>query len=117
MRTRPLRWMILSALLLAACGGGQKPAPEPEPKDERPAFKPPPPPPPPVCVLTGAETSLIGMADADGSGVKFCVSDGADQNQCYTVDLGGKKYAELPDAPTGQSPVLDPDPARIETTA
>lgn len=108
------RAVLAPLLLLAACGGGQKPAPEPEPVAEAPK---PPPPPPPVCVQGGAEMSLIGMVEADANVVKFCVSDGAESNKCYGVDVANKKYSELSEAPRGQSPVLDPDPARIETTA
>jgi hypothetical protein len=114
MRTR---WIGVAVLLLAACGGGgKKTVVEPEVVVEAPKPKPPPPP-PPVCVIAGAEQSLIGMVEADANAVKFCVSDGAEQNQCYGVDIAAKKYAQLDEQPKGQSPVLDPDPARLETTA
>jgi hypothetical protein len=114
MRMKRIAGVSFVSLLLAACGGS-KPAPvEPEPVEEEP---PPPPPPPPVCVRAGAEMSLIGMVDADANAVKFCVSDGAESNKCYGVDVAAEKYAALEGPPKGQSPVLDPDPARIETTA
>src|SRR4051812_30005156 len=112
---RHLRWICVPLLFVVACGGGQKKKvepPPPPPKVEKPK---PPPPPPPVCVTPGAAQSLIGMVEADDAAVKFCVSDG-DSNKCYSVDLGSKKYAELDAPPTGQSPVLDPDPAKVETT-
>jgi len=103
---------MIPVLFAAACGGGsKKPAAKPV------AAEPAPPPPPPVCVKAGAEMSLIGMVEADANAVKFCVSDGAESNQCYGVDVGAQKYAELGAPPKGASPVLDPDPARIETTA
>jgi len=114
MRMSRLGWSIAPLLFVAACGGS-KPAPvEPEPIVEE---KPAPPPPPPVCVRAGADMSLIGMVDADANAVKFCVSDGAESNKCYGVDVAAAKYAELDTPPRGQSPVLDPDPARLETTA
>jgi hypothetical protein len=114
MRTR---WICVPLVLLVACGFGQhkKKAPLPPPVEKKPP--PPPPPPPPVCVITGAEQSLIGMVEADSAAVKFCVSDGAETNKCYGVDIAASKYAEIDESPKGQSPVLDPDPARIETTA
>lgn len=115
MRMTRLGWSI-PFLLVAACGGGGgKAVVAPEPiVEEKPK---PPPPPPPVCVRPGAEMSLIGMVDADANAVKFCVSDGAESNKCYGVDIEATKYAELDNPPKGQSPVLDADPARIETTA
>jgi hypothetical protein len=113
MRMMRICWLA-PALLLAACGGGQKKVVEPEPPPPRPA---PPPPPPPVCVLGGAEMSLVGMVEADGETVRFCVSDGAESNRCYAVDRESRKYRELDETPRGQAPALDPDPARIETTA
>jgi hypothetical protein len=57
------------------------------------------------------------MVEADDTAVRFCVSDGAESNKCYGVDLADKKYSELSEPPKGQSPVLDPDPARLETTS
>jgi hypothetical protein len=102
-------------VLLAACGGSdKKQVEEPVVEEARPK---PPPPPPPVCIKAGTEMSLIGMVEADAAAVKFCVSDGAESNQCYAVDVASKKYKELTETPKGASPVLDPDPARIETTA
>src|SRR4051812_4556642 len=113
MRTRSL---CVAMVLLAACGGGgKKKVVEPEPVVEAPKPKPPPPP-PPVCVVAGGEQSLIGMVEADGSAVKFCVSDGNEENRCYGVDVAAKKYATLDEPPKGQAPALDPDPARLETT-
>jgi hypothetical protein len=110
-----MKRMVALVLFVAACGGGGKKAPEePVVVEEKPA---PPPPPPPVCVRAGAEMSLIGMVDADANAVKFCVSDGAESNKCYGIDVAAKKYAELDSPPKGQSPMLDPDPARLETTA
>ncbi len=114
---RTLRWTIAAVLMLAAaCGGGQKTQVEPDPEPVVEVKKKPPPPPPPVCVRAGTEQSLIGMVEADDTTVSFCVSDGAESNKCYAVDLGDKKYSELAAPPKGQSPVLDPDPARLETT-
>ena len=108
-------WSFVLLAFAAGCGGGSKPPPvEPVVEEEPP---PPPPPPPPVCVRAGIDMSLIGMVDADANAAKFCVSDGAESNKCYGVDLEAKKYAELDSPPRGQSTVLDPDPARIETTA
>ena len=99
-----MKRMVALVLFVAACGGGSKPAPvEPVVVEEKPK---PPPPPPPVCVRAGAEMSLIGMVDADANAVKFCVSDGAESNKCYGVDVEAQKYAELDTPPKGQSPVL-----------
>ncbi len=120
MRTQ--RWTVAVAFTLAsitagACGGKSKPPP-PEPKvATKPKPKPVPPPPPPVCVRAGSAMSLVGMLDADDAGVKFCVSDGEASNLCYGVDLATKKYAELDVPPAAQAVSLDPDPARVETTA
>ena len=109
-----MKRMVALVLFVAACGGS-KPAPvEPVVVEKKPE---PPPPPPPVCVRAGAEMSLIGMVDADANAVKFCVSDGAESNKCYGVDVEAQKYAELEAPPRGQSPALDPDPARLESTA
>jgi hypothetical protein len=103
-------------LVTLACGGGtKKVVEEPEPIVEAPRPAPPPPP-PPVCVRAGAEMSLIGMVEADDAWIRFCVSDGAESTACYSVDVNRQKYAELDEAPRGQSPMLDPDPARVETT-
>jgi hypothetical protein len=107
--------MVAPVLLAAACGGGGNKKPvEPEPVViEKPK---PPPPPPPVCVQGGAETSLIGSVASDSESVQFCVLADNASNSCYSVDLGSQKYSKLDDAPKGQSAILDPDPARVETT-
>lgn len=104
-------------LAAAACGGKTKPPPEPEPVVvEKPKPKPPPPP-PPVCVRAGSAMSLVGMLDATAEAVKFCVSDGEASNLCYGVDLAAQKYSVLDVPPAAQPTSLDPDPARVETTA
>jgi hypothetical protein len=107
--------MVAPLLLAAACGGGGNKKPvEPEPVVvEKPKPKPPP---PPICVQGGAETSLIGSVAADSESVQFCVLADNASNSCYSVDLSIQKYSKLDDAPKGQSAILDPDPARVETT-
>jgi hypothetical protein len=106
---------VLGAASLAACGGSDtKPAaPEvaapPKPKA--------PPPPPPVCVKAGAEMSLIGMATAGEGGASFCVSDGADTNQCFHVDLAAGEYSKLAQPPKAQPLTVAEPEARVETTA
>jgi hypothetical protein len=105
---------IALAALVPACGGKQKPAPEPVVEAPKPK---PPPPPPPVCVQAGAEMSLIGMATAGEGGASFCVSDGADANQCFHVDLASKEYSKLAQPPKAQPLTLAETEARVETTA
>src|SRR5688572_32149013 len=94
----------VSALAIAAlgsgCGGGDKKPAAPEPVVEKP--RPKPAPPPPVCVKAGAEMSLIGMATAGETGASFCVSDGADANQCFHVDLASREYKKLAQPPKAQ---------------
>jgi hypothetical protein len=102
------------AALIPACGGKQKPAPEPVAPAPRPK---PAPPPPPVCVKAGAEMSLIGMATAGEGGASFCVSDGADANQCFHVDLAAREYSKLAQPPKAQPLTLAEAEARVETTA
>ena len=96
----------------AACGGSQKPAPPPVVHEE-----PKPAPPPPVCVRAGAEQSAIGSASADAASAKFCISDGSDTNQCFTVDLAAGTLTRLAGPGPAQPPALGDAHARVETTA
>jgi hypothetical protein len=100
---------LVAALPLVACGGKAKPPPPPP---EPVAVKKPPPPPPPVCVPP-LEPAMIGMATADGGSAQFCVSDGAEQNACFSVDLETKKYATLDGSPVAQSATLEAPAARV----
>src|SRR6185436_2729337 len=50
-------------------------------------------------------------------GAEFCVVNGSDSSECFSVDLESKKYARMTDKPTGQDPGLAPSPVRVETTA
>ena len=101
---------IAIAASLTACGGKAKPPPPPpEPVVVK---KPPPPPPPPVCV-PALEPAMIGMATADGGAAQFCVSDGADQNACFAVDLETKEYETLDASPIAQTSTLAAPAARI----
>jgi hypothetical protein len=74
--------------------------------------KKPPPPPPPVCV-PALEPAMVGMATADAGAARFCVSDGAEQNACFEVDLDSKKYSKLDESPIAQTATIDAPAARI----
>jgi len=112
MRGTRITFVIVS--LLAACGGKSPPPPTPPVAKAPPK---PPPPPPPACVKAGEEQSAIGSAGADADHARFCVSDGTDTNQCFTVALADGKLekAGAPEAP--QSAALGDAHARVETTA
>ncbi len=99
------------SLALVACGGKAKPPPPPPPEPVV-VKKPPPPPPPPVCVPP-LEPALIGMATADDGAASFCVSDGAEQSACFSVDLAKQKYAKLDEPPAAQPVSLEPPVARL----
>ncbi|HUQ04484.1 MAG TPA: hypothetical protein VM261_18415 [Kofleriaceae bacterium] len=101
---------LAAAVPLVACGGKAKPPPPP--KAPVAVKKPPPPPPPPVCVPP-LEPAMIGMATSEGSAVQFCVSDGAEQNACFAVDLDEKKYETLDASPVAQTPTLTAPSAKL----
>ena len=110
-----MRGFALVAFTIAissACGGKQAPPPAP-PKV---ALAPKPPPPPPACVKAGAEMSAIGSAGADDGSAHFCISDGTDTNQCFTVALGDGKLDKATAPTAAQSPALGEARARVETT-
>ncbi|MCE9574563.1 MAG: hypothetical protein K8W52_15555 [Deltaproteobacteria bacterium] len=105
----------LSMTVLAACGS-KPPPPAPPPKVE--VAKPkPPPPPPPVCVKAGAEMSAIGSPSADAAAASFCVSDGAESNECFSMDLATGKLAKASAPSAAQQGALGETHARVETTA
>ncbi len=101
---------LVAFSIFAACGG--KPAPPPAPPKVAVAPKPP----PPACVKAGADMSAIGSAGADEGNAHFCVSDGTDTNQCFTVALGDGKLAKASAPGVAQSPALGDARARVETT-
>lgn len=98
------------SLSLVACGGKAKPPAPPPPEPV--VVKKPPPPPPPVCVPP-LEPALVSMATADDGMASFCVSDGAEQRACFSVDLAKQKYAKLAEPATAQSMSLEPPVARL----
>jgi hypothetical protein len=102
---------VVSTFVIAACGGKAKSPPPPIVHAE------PPPPPPPVCVKAGADQSAIGSAAADADRAHFCVSDGTDTNQCFTMSLADGKLEKLAAPGPAQPPSLADTHARVETTA
>jgi hypothetical protein len=101
---------VAAAVPLFACGGKAKPPPPV--KEPVVVKKPPPPPPPPVCVPP-LEPAMVGMATSDGGGAQFCVSDGAEQNACFSVDFESKKYETLDASPIAQPASLEAPAARV----
>jgi len=105
--------------LAAACGGQAPPAAEPmvasAPKGARQAKKSPRPA-REACVRPGVEMSLIGRATANARAVRFCVSDGAETNKCYRIDLDSGELTRLHEPPQAQSIAVAGDQARVETT-
>lgn len=105
--------LFIASALIAACGGKAK-APAPAPIVHV-AKKPPPP--PPACVKAGEQQSAIGSAGVDDHGAHFCVSDGTDVNQCFSMALPGGKLDKAPSPGAAQAPALADAAARVETTA
>ena len=105
----------LSMIVLAACGS-KPPPPAPPPKvvAKKP---PPPPPPPPTCVKAGTEIAAIGSPSADAAFAHFCVSDGAESPECFTMDLANGKLDKAGSPSAAQPGALGDVHARVETTA
>lgn len=110
-RGTPLLCLAI-ATSLVACGGKAKPPPPPKPE---PKVVKKPPPPPPVCV-PALEPAMVGMAWADGGAARFCVSDGAEQNACFSVDLESKKYEKLDESPVAQTATIEAPTARVQAS-
>jgi hypothetical protein len=105
----------LSFVALAGCGH-KAPPPPPPPKVV--AHKPaPPPPPPPVCVKAGAEMSAIGSPSADATAAHFCVSDGAESNECFSIDLASGKLDKAGAPSPAQPSALGDEHARVDASA
>jgi hypothetical protein len=100
-------------MIAAACGGKAKP-PAPPPVEHEEARRPPP---PPACVKAGAEMSAIGSAGADDSRAHFCISDGTDTNQCFTIELDNGKLEKSGSPGAAQPSALGDSKARVQTTA
>ena len=104
--------LVAISSILAACGGKAK-APAPAPI----VHVAPKPPPPPVCVKAGEQQSAIGSAGVDDHGTHFCVSDGTDANQCFTMALPAGTLGKASAPGAAQAPALTDSAARVETTA
>jgi hypothetical protein len=107
--------VALSILFVACGGGGDKKTPvkpKPEPIDD-------PPPKPvakPVCMKGGDAMAQIGGATGGDDGAEFCVSDGADLNECFAVELASGKYTKLETPPTPQAVALRPTEVKVDAT-
>ena len=104
---------ILSLTAVAACGGKkqvQAPVVVQAPKVEAPK------PLPAACFKPDAGMAAIGNANFVDGHAQFCVSDGSDQNECFTVDPAASKYEKLKTAPSAQTAAVEDASVHVETT-
>lgn len=99
----------LVAVLVAACGGGDRHGPV-QPIGITPEKAPPR---PPACIRTPDEAAAITHARADDSYVSFCI--GASVDQCFKLDLGSGTLEHLSQPPEAQDRALTAA-AHVETT-
>src|SRR5262249_35131791 len=112
---RGCRTFLFTALvvpLVIACGSKPKPAPPPVVHDE-----PKPPPPAPVCVRAGAEMPATGSAGGGDGPAHFCIPDGTETNQCFSVDLTSGKLGKAGSPGAAQNAAVAEGKARVETNA
>jgi hypothetical protein len=106
--------VVAAVLAVTGCGSG-----EPRKKTTPTVVKkkkPTTPAPAPVCIAAGDAVGAIGSATGGAGGAEFCVADGADSNQCFSVDLASGSYERMKDRPVPQDPNLTPLGVRVETT-
>ena len=60
--------------------------------------------------------AAIGNAAGGAGGAEFCVSNGADSNECFSVDLASRSYQRMTTQPTPQAPALAASAVRVETS-
>src|SRR5687767_1004562 len=103
---------LVAAVLVGGCGGGE-PKKKTTPRPVVTKKPPPPPAPAPVCIAASDSVGAIGSATGGAGGAEFCVSDGADSNECFSVDLASGRYERMTGRPTPQDPALAPSDARV----
>ena len=112
---------LVGAGLGSGCGPTQPTVVEvPDPAklpDARPESIPDAPPPIATCIGHGDRPAIVRAAAAGADWVQFCASDGADLNECYSVNLTTSTYERLGEAPKPQPIALFDHRVTVTSTA